>query len=103
MSYQYGSYQSGAVFKCDVYLEVGNYKYYFLTIDETYPIKYPQIDFFYLNVVDLSNIVLEKESTKIGNYIIEGLLSLGSVGTGISGFIFRNKQKIIKNMLSKTV
>ena len=56
-----------------------------------------------INGSAISNIVSEKESTKIGNYIIEGLLSLGSVGTGISGFIFRNKQKIIKNMLSKTV
>ncbi len=102
MNFKYGDYQTGAVFTCNIYLEAGNYTYYFIANNGKNSTEYPQNDFFYLNVIDLSKTMPKIRSTKIGNYIIEFIISLGSVGTGISGFIFRHKQKFYKGILAKT-
>ena len=103
MGYEHGDYQSSAVFGYDLYLEAGNYTYYFLACDGKNTIIYPKIDLFYLNVNDLSKEEQKIRSGKIGNYVIEGLISVGSVGAGVSGYIFRKKQKLIEPILSKII
>nr|WP_147664624.1 hypothetical protein [Candidatus Prometheoarchaeum syntrophicum]QEE17739.1 hypothetical protein DSAG12_03577 [Candidatus Prometheoarchaeum syntrophicum] len=103
MEYQTGDYKTGAKFGCDMYLEVGTYTYYFIASDGRNVILLPETDQFYLSVTDLSDLEGEPASTKIGNYIIETILSLGSVGAGVSGVIFKNKQKIYQKILSTHV
>ncbi|QEE16326.2 hypothetical protein DSAG12_02156 [Promethearchaeum syntrophicum] len=95
-----GNDAKNKIFKYDLDLDIGNYTYHFSTSDGKYYLKYPETGFFYVNVLDLSEIVPEKKATKIGNYIIETILSLGSVGAGVSGIIFKNKQKIYQKILS---
>ncbi len=103
MNFQYGDYRSGAVFICDIYLEAGNYTYYFMASDGKNFTRYPQIDFFSLNVTNLSEKMPEEASTKIINYIMEFIISLGAGGAGVSGFVFRNKQKAYQKILSNLV
>jgi hypothetical protein len=101
MSYLNESYSGDKIFKYDLILDIGNYTYHFSANDGKNFIKYPENGSFYLNVIESSEIMPENKPTKIGNYIIESIISLGSVGAGVSGFVFKNKGKLYQKILSK--